>query len=74
MSTTDAYVANANANANANAKQSWGSWFDDTSTNVANSIRDRNFCRPGFVNPALNNPLYHNSAQSKLPRPARAAA
>ena len=37
-------------------------------------IRDRNFYRPGFVNPALNNPLYHNSAQSKLPRPARAAA
>ena len=28
MSTTDSYVANANA------KQSWGSWFDDTSTNV----------------------------------------
>ena len=47
-------------------KQSWGSWFGHTSTNVADSIRDGNFYHPGFVNPALNNPLYHSSARSVL--------
>ena len=38
---------------------------DDANAN-ANSIRDRNFYRFGFVNPALNNPLFHQSAQSVL--------
>ena len=31
-----------------------------------NSSRDRNFYRASFVNPALNNPLYHDSARSVL--------
>ena len=51
----DGYNDGYNANANANAKESW-----------ANSIRDKSFYRPGFVNPALKNPLFHKSARSVL--------
>ena len=50
-----AAAAGDDANANANSKWSLGT-----------SIRDSSFYRPGFVNPALNNPLFHNSAQSVL--------
>ena len=50
---------NDNDNADADAKESWGS-------SVANSIRDKSFYRPGFVNPALKNPLFHKSARSVL--------
>ena len=32
----------------------------------ANAKRDRSFYRPGFVNPALKNPLFHKSALSVL--------
>ena len=44
----------AYAGDDANAKQSWG------------SIRDSSFYRPGFLNPALKDPLFHKSAKSVL--------
>ena len=47
-------AAAAAAGDDANAKRSLG------------SIRDSSFYRPGFVNPALENPLYHKSAKSVL--------
>ena len=41
---------------------------DDANTkrSLGTSIRDSTFYRPGFLNPALNNPLFHESAQSVL--------
>ena len=68
--TDDAYP-NANTTANSwgswfgdhePTHQSWGAWFGSNSIN----LRDRTFYRSGFVNPALKNPLYHQSAQSVL--------
>ena len=53
-----------NGDANANGAQNYDVYNGDNGN--ANAERDSNFYRSGFVNPALNNPLYHNSAQSVL--------